>query len=68
MNRGSPNGLFDKDEGTKASMRPRFMNRGSSARAKFLLLDTDASMRPRFMNRGSEIALIRSRIKSAGLQ
>ena len=36
-----------------ASMRPRFMNRGSHAATAPPTLVTAASMRPRFMNRGS---------------
>ena len=36
-----------------ASMRPRFMNRGSSPDAVRAARDRCASMRPRFMNRGS---------------
>ena len=36
-----------------ASMRPRFMNRGSQNRGKSARTSHVASMRPRFMNRGS---------------
>ena len=36
-----------------ASMRPRFMNRGSDGRVKLVKIADAASMRPRFMNRGS---------------
>ena len=36
-----------------ASMRPRFMNRGSGQREADPDLAIGASMRPRFMNRGS---------------
>ena len=36
-----------------ASMRPRFMNRGSESRSSAALQYVKASMRPRFMNRGS---------------
>ena len=36
-----------------ASMRPRFMNRGSKALYPYRIADCLASMRPRFMNRGS---------------
>ena len=39
----------------RASMRPRFMNRGSSASRLRTDQRLDASMRPRFMNRGSRI-------------
>ena len=38
----------------EASMRPRFMNRGSGPDGIGLALGRVASMRPRFMNRGSE--------------
>ena len=37
-----------------ASMRPRFMNRGSSSGQDPKALGRYASMRPRFMNRGSD--------------
>ena len=37
-----------------ASMRPRFMNRGSYGRAPGGAVAVPASMRPRFMNRGSD--------------
>ena len=36
-----------------ASMRPRFMNRGSATRRVIYQRRINASMRPRFMNRGS---------------
>ena len=36
-----------------ASMRPRFMNRGSIAIVAIVGHNRTASMRPRFMNRGS---------------
>ena len=36
-----------------ASMRPRFMNRGSQAEVGDRAASSLASMRPRFMNRGS---------------
>ena len=36
-----------------ASMRPRFMNRGSRSEQIDYLRHLHASMRPRFMNRGS---------------
>ena len=47
----------NRSHGTKAvaSMRPRFMNRGSAARAVGGVVEAAASMRPRFMNRGSAI-------------
>ena len=39
--------------GGLASMRPRFMNRGSERAAEIAAEPVVASMRPRFMNRGS---------------
>ena len=39
-----------------ASMRPRFMNRGSERKGLVEVNERMASMRPRFMNRGSERA------------
>ena len=39
-----------------ASMRPRFMNRGSETLSWALTFALSASMRPRFMNRGSAMA------------
>ena len=42
------------DAGIHASMRPRFMNRGSSAVRRVVRAADRASMRPRFMNRGSD--------------
>ena len=39
--------------GYVASMRPRFMNRGSLGIVMPQITNTFASMRPRFMNRGS---------------
>ena len=53
MNRGSllPNAPIGKR--THASMRPRFMNRGSDGRRNRAEHPRAASMRPRFMNRGS---------------
>ena len=36
-----------------ASMRPRFMNRGSASDDFHVDVELLASMRPRFMNRGS---------------
>ena len=40
-------------EATQASMRPRFMNRGSLREVRGDDVTMPASMRPRFMNRGS---------------
>ena len=39
----------------RASMRPRFMNRGSADAILWACTQTPASMRPRFMNRGSSV-------------
>ena len=41
--------------GVVASMRPRFMNRGSVQRPALIGRAVIASMRPRFMNRGSDL-------------
>ena len=54
MNRGSIAGkerwpVYDR----RASMRPRFMNRGSALLGRIEVGFFLASMRPRFMNRGS---------------
>ena len=58
MNRGSPEGPLQRNAlGRLASMRPRFMNRGSVADRLHALERQQASMRPRFMNRGSETIL-----------
>ena len=48
-----------------ASMRPRFMNRGSDLHAGVRGRIDPASMRPRFMNRGSVAASLGSRDDSA---
>ena len=54
MNRGSADDVVGPGlDQRPASMRPRFMNRGSTARLEHPLLKEQASMRPRFMNRGS---------------
>ena len=54
MNRGSREIRFQSpDPVVDASMRPRFMNRGSILIADQLAVMQLASMRPRFMNRGS---------------
>ena len=54
MNRGSAN-LLDPPcvFALDASMRPRFMNRGSRIVGTGMGVGDLASMRPRFMNRGS---------------
>ena len=43
-----------------ASMRPRFMNRGSHHAENKANQKADASMRPRFMNRGSSASIDRA--------
>jgi len=53
MNRGSVSGFRRLGCMPPASMRPRFMNRGSVPDAEDGLTNARASMRPRFMNRGS---------------
>ena len=54
MNRGSSQVSIHARLDEIASMRPRFMNRGSVERARCWYVTVAASMRPRFMNRGSE--------------
>ena len=57
MNRGSATDSGALFRGVRASMRPRFMNRGSFRDEQQETADRDAaSMRPRFMNRGSPVA------------
>ena len=46
----------DRFRAGQASMRPRFMNRGSDSGKSSLDGEGRASMRPRFMNRGSPAA------------
>ena len=58
MNRGSVVALFNVVVEGYASMRPRFMNRGSQLGPEYLDKIMAASMRPRFMNRGSEIVAL----------
>ena len=54
MNRGSDGKPLGRAAANPASMRPRFMNRGSTRnRRPRRGLPGSASMRPRFMNRGS---------------
>ena len=57
MNRGSDQGVQRRDRRSAASMRPRFMNRGSHCLGMGLEEVMGASMRPRFMNRGSPVDL-----------
>ena len=54
MNRGSLGISEEQAEELVASMRPRFMNRGSGREVVRLNDLIVASMRPRFMNRGSD--------------
>ena len=53
MNRGSRPEAWAVHYDRLASMRPRFMNRGSKRPPDERLAAPLASMRPRFMNRGS---------------
>ena len=53
MNRGSYEAHQRAKREADASMRPRFMNRGSTVRSMSPAFIPVASMRPRFMNRGS---------------
>ena len=45
--------IVSQDRYAMASMRPRFMNRGSEGGLRGQVASGHASMRPRFMNRGS---------------
>ena len=57
MNRGSDKYREEDQQWRTASMRPRFMNRGSALDEALTTVEQAiASMRPRFMNRGSEAA------------
>ena len=60
MNRGSFEGRPRRALAVRASMRPRFMNRGSLKTGRGDPGVWLASMRPRFMNRGSRKPLGRS--------
>ena len=53
MNRGSERAFRSLGVTSTASMRPRFMNRGSGSDGDMDEAGDRASMRPRFMNRGS---------------
>ena len=53
MNRGRFSACQSSSDRFVASMRPRFMNRGSTYKQVRYALHLLASMRPRFMNRGS---------------
>ena len=53
MNRGSDQLPVIRMATVHASMRPRFMNRGSYIPLARSTVGSYASMRPRFMNRGS---------------
>ena len=65
MNRGSAARGLSRGRRLAASMRPRFMNRGSHYTIHKPKLYGKASMRPRFMNRGSVIARFYERVGSA---
>ena len=54
MNRGSNKRKRNNNARNDASMRPRFMNRGSAHSDGARIPQVAASMRPRFMNRGSD--------------
>ena len=59
MNRGSSAWQRLRAAPDRASMRPRFMNRGSAeTRLERWESIVNASMRPRFMNRGSVIVAL----------
>ena len=49
-----------KEPFVEASMRPRFMNRGSTVKRTYSFDSRAASMRPRFMNRGSRPSGLRN--------
>ena len=66
MNRGSLVGSDWDLTFTPASMRPRFMNRGSQTCSVPSARKRSASMRPRFMNRGSCAERKGSRIGGIG--
>ena len=55
MNRGSVYRITVEGKKRLASMRPRFMNRGSPSEYNDGAIAMVASMRPRFMNRGSAV-------------
>ena len=64
MNRGSAGRSVSQDGESTASMRPRFMNRGSERSVLPERSERDtASMRPRFMNRGSVSRAVVGRIE-----
>ena len=58
MNRGSGPSQGHGSGYRFASMRPRFMNRGSVGLGMLYPAPIFASMRPRFMNRGSRGGLV----------
>ena len=64
---GKSPGAHDIEAQLVASMRPRFMNRGSQARQAAPTEATAASMRPRFMNRGSPLVHL-GMLAARGLQ
>ena len=69
MNRGSNALARSLGSRQTASMRPRFMNRGSLEGAEREQLRIEvASMRPRFMNRGSNDIFFKQRTRIIELQ
>ena len=66
MNRGSDRLVVIDVFAPQASMRPRFMNRGSGIGFGILPDDFSASMRPRFMNRGSRRGAAAFRARANG--
>ena len=66
MNRGSVAFLLTHVSTALASMRPRFMNRGSGEIQHGCVGPLGASMRPRFMNRGSDVRHLRTRNRVQG--
>ena len=68
MNRGSDTVSRHVSWRQGASMRPRFMNRGSAQEVILRTFDIGlASMRPRFMNRGSQKKVM-GIVRERGLQ
>ena len=68
MNRGSGACAARPSAAAAASMRPRFMNRGSDRGRDLLVRHLAASMRPRFMNRGSAAASVMANFPDEKLQ
>ena len=68
MNRGSDRNRIQALSSFRASMRPRFMNRGSAPRDRVRRAASQASMRPRFMNRGSKPIIVIEKYGQVKLQ